>query len=107
AQADSVEGLAGGSNKKALRQQQAEQRKLLNPLKKEVKKLEQTMQELEQSITQLEQALSEPAIYQAQNREQMEVLTRQRSDVSKQLGEVEEAWLTKSEALETLSSQVL
>ncbi|VAW71313.1 Bis-ABC ATPase YheS [hydrothermal vent metagenome] len=107
AQADSVEGLAGGSNKKALRQQQAEQRKLLNPLKKEVKKLEQTMQELEQSITQLEQALSEPTIYQAQNREQMEVLTRQRSDVSKQLGEVEEAWLTKSEALETLSSQVL
>jgi len=95
-----------GGNKKALRQQQAEQRKQLSPLKKEVKKLEQTMQKLVQDIAQLEQALSQPEIYQTENRQRMETITRQRAEASSQLGETEENWLVKSEELEQLSADI-
>ena len=86
-------------NKKAQRQQLAEQRKLLNPLKKEVKSLEKKMAEIELEIESIEARLAEPEMYQAENREQMELLSRRRGELAAELEEIEESWLIKSEGL--------
>ena len=89
-------------NKKAQRQQLAEQRKLLNPLKKEVKSLEKKMAEIELEIESIEARLAEPEMYQAENREQMELLSRRRGELAAELEEIEESWLIKSEELSGL-----
>jgi len=99
--------LADGSktiNKKAQRQQLAEQRKRLNPLRKEVKSLEQKMDSLEQEIETIEGELAKPEMYQGENRERMEQLSRLRAELASELGGVEESWLEKSEELATLSN---
>ena len=91
-----------GSNKKAQRQQLAEQRKLLNPLKKEVSSLEQIMQQTEAEIKTIEAELSQPEMYQPENRERMEQLSVQRAKLNTQLEQTEENWLIKSEEYERL-----
>jgi len=91
-----------GSNKKAQRQQLAEQRKLLNPLKKEVSSLEQVMQQTEAEIKTIEAELSQPEMYQPENRERMEQLSVQRAKLNTQLEQTEENWLIKSEEYERL-----
>ena len=93
---------AKGSNKKAQRQQLAEQRKLLNPLKKEVSSLEQIMQQTEVEIKTIEAELSQPEMYQPENRERMEQLSVQRAKLNTQLEQTEENWLIKSEEYERL-----
>jgi len=90
-------------NKKAQRQQLAEQRKQLNPLKKEVTTLEKKMAEIEHEMQAIELELARPEMYQADNREQMEVLSKRRGELSTQLELTEENWLMKSEELEALS----
>jgi len=95
-----------GNARKVLRQQQAEKRKLLNPLKNKVERLELTMQELEQEVEQLENELAQPEIYQEENRQKMENLVRQRVQSNAQLKETEEEWLMKSEELDLLKIQL-
>ncbi len=90
-------------NKKAQRQQLAELRKRLNPLTKEVKSLEKTMASLEQEIVNVEVDLAKPEMYQAENRECLEQLSKLRGELSGKLEETEENWLAKSEELERLS----
>lgn len=93
-------------NRKAMRQQQAEQRKLLQPLKKKVNELETRMEQLQQKLEEVEQALAEPGIYQAENRQQMEALSRSRAELSQQLQSVEEDWLVSSEELDELQQAI-
>ncbi|MCW9047729.1 MAG: ATP-binding cassette domain-containing protein [Gammaproteobacteria bacterium] len=93
-----------GLNKKAQRQQLAEQRKRLNPLRKEVVSLEQKMLKLEQEISAIEAELAKPEMYAADKRELMEQLSRDRAQKSASLDEIEESWLMKSEELESLST---
>lgn len=93
-------------NKKALRQQQAEQRKQLNPLKKLTQSLETKMQKLEQQIEVLENQLAEPEIYQPENRQLMEKVSRERSEMSSELKDIEESWLEKMDDLERLTQEI-
>lgn len=93
-------------NKKALRQQQAEQRKRLNPLKKEIQTLEQSMQNIEQRIQNIEADLALPDMYQAANRQRMEELSRERAELGGQLQQIEEDWLHKNEELELLTLEI-
>jgi len=89
-------------NKKIQRQQQAEQRQKLQPLKKQLNQLEKQMQQLQQALQASEEALAQPEIYDTQNLQQMQALSQQRADLSRQLEQVEEDWLLKSEELERL-----
>jgi len=91
-------------NRKAQRQQLAEQRNRLNPLKKEVKALEKKMADLEQELSVIEAELARPEMYQAENRGQMEAMSKRRGELAAQLEGTEENWLLKSEELEALSS---
>ncbi len=93
-------------NKKAQRQQQAEQRQKLQPLKKQLNQLEKQMQQLQQALQASEDALAQPEIYDAQNLQQMQALSQQRADLSRQLEQVEEDWLLKSEELELLAEEI-
>jgi len=93
-------------NKKEIRQQQAEQRKLLQPMKKQVQQLEKRMQELQNQIDEIESTLAEPAMYQAENRTQMENHSKHRAELSVELSDVEENWLLKSEELELLTQEI-
>lgn len=93
-------------NKKEVRQQQAEQRKLLQPMKRQIEKLEKKMQELQQQVDDLDVLLADPDIYQAENRLQMEKLIKQRAEFKGQLSETEENWLLQSEELELLAQEM-
>ena len=93
-------------NKKEIRQQQAEQRKRLQPMKKLVQQLEKRMQELQQQIDEIEAALAEPAMYQAENRVEMENFSKQRAELGVELSDTEENWLIKSEELELLALEI-
>ena len=90
-------------NRKAQRQQLAEQRNRLNPLKKEVKALEKKMADMEQEVSMIEAELASPEMYQADNREQMEVMSKRRGELAALVEEAEENWLLKSEEMEALS----
>lgn len=92
-----------GINKKEQRQQLAEKRKKLNPLKNEIKAIEKKMALMEQEIETIETELARPEMYQSENREQMELISRKRGEISNKLEEMEEIWLIKSEELEVLS----
>jgi len=94
---------AKSSNKKAQRQQLADQRKLLNPLKKEVSALEKKMHQAEAEIKTIEAELAQPEMYQPENRERMEQLSVQRGELNTRLEEAEEKWLIKSEEYEQLA----
>ena len=93
-------------NKKIQRQQQAEQRQKLQPLKKQLNRLESQMQQLQQSLQESEEALAQPDIYEAQNLQRMQELSQQRAELSRQLEQVEEDWLLKSEELEALAEEI-
>lgn len=93
-------------NKKAQRQQQAEQRQKLQPLKKQLNQLEKQMQQLQQALQACEDALAQPEIYEAQNLQQMQRLSQQRADLSRQLEQVEEDWLQTSDELELLAEEI-
>jgi ATP-binding cassette subfamily F protein 3 len=94
--------ITTSQNKKIQRQQQAEQRQKLQPLKKQLNKLESRMQQLQQALQASEEALAQPEIYEAQNLQQMQALSQERAELSRQLEQVEEDWLVKSEELEHL-----
>ena len=100
------EDLDRALNKKELRQQQAEQRKLLQPMKKQLQQLETQMQKLQLQIDEIEIALAEPAMYQAENRLQMESYSKKRAELGVELTDAEENWLLKSEELELLAQDI-
>ena len=90
-------------NKKELRQQQADIRKQLQPLKNEVSRLEKDMQQTQQKVEGIEQELALPEMYEAENRQRLDDLSRERSKLADHLEQVEESWLEKSEELDQLS----
>ena len=105
-QAETVEqGAVGGqsefaTSKKALRQQQAESRRKLQPIKKELKAAEQQMDKLSQRKQSVEQLLSEPGIYDAENKQQLQPLLLEQGQLNQQLDALEEQWLALTERLE-------
>ena len=90
-------------DKKELRQQAAEQRQKLAPLRKEVKILEQRMEKLHTSLTQIESDLSADSIYQEENKKDLTELLRQQGLLKSELDDVEEKWMEKTEAIESAS----
>ena len=94
------------SNKKQQRQLLAEQRKKYQPLKKQITKFESLIEQYEQQQLEMEQALSDPEIYQPENREKMQTITKKRAEISQLLSETEEQWLHANEQLEQLQNEL-
>ena len=64
------------------------------------------MQQLELRVKEIEEALMQPDMYESQNRQKMEELTRERADLSGKLAQTEEQWLLISEELEVLAQEI-
>ena len=87
-------------NKKQLRQDSADKRKLLKPLQNKIKKLEKQMQELSSIKELLEQKLASNDIYSESNKDALKKLLQEQGQVDSSLQQVEMDWLEVSEELE-------
>lgn len=81
---------------------EAEQRKKCQPIQKQIKQLDQQMDKLHQQQTLMEQKLSDPTIYQEENKEKLSTLLNDKGQIDKQIDKMEDEWMHLSEQLETL-----
>lgn len=87
-------------NKKQVRQQSVEKRRLLKPLQNKLKKLEKQLDELSSSKEALENKLADNEIYNEANKEKLISLLDEQVKVNTSLQQVEIDWLELSEELE-------
>ena len=86
--------------RKNKRRDEAERRQRLQPLRRNVEHWEKTVVQLETKKAALEQQLTDPALYEAQRKDQLRALLNDQTRVIQELTAAEEQWLTASEALE-------
>jgi len=91
-------------DKKNRRQQRAAQRALLKPLTNKVRRLEQELEKLNQQLQQLNQQLTDPDIYQPEQKQQLLTLQKKTTELKKTIPEIEEDWLIASAELEELNT---
>ena len=91
-------------DKKRARQDAAAERARLAPLRKQVKSLEAAMDKANQRLAELEDLLSDTALYEPQNKTQLQTLLREQGDTRQALETAEEEWLSAQEALEEAGS---
>src|SRR5690554_2668048 len=91
---------AGGSENKLKRQQAAQKRTALRPLKQAADKLEKQLVKLQQQLAEVENALADEALYQAEQKQALAELLTQQGQLRKQCDDVEMEWLDAMTALE-------
>ncbi len=91
-------------NKKQLRKNSAEKRKLLKPLQNRLKKLENQMEELSSTKGSLEEKLGDNNIYSEGNKDILKKLLEEQGQVDNNLQQVEMDWLEVSEELESANA---
>lgn len=87
--------------RKAKRKDEAERRKALQPQRSALKKLEQRLEKLQAKEASLTAALADSALYAASEKNRLLKLTTEHATIKTELDEVEEAWMTLSEELES------
>ncbi|MDM7322451.1 MAG: ATP-binding cassette domain-containing protein [Gammaproteobacteria bacterium] len=92
--------------RKDRRRMEAEQRKRLQPLRRQVERLEAEMERLTEEKRVLEQSLADPAIYAESSKDVLKRLLADKARVDTGLTKVEEEWLAASEALEEAMREV-
>jgi ATP-binding cassette, subfamily F, member 3 len=88
--------------RKERKRQEAEQRRLLQPLRNRLKKLERQVEELMQEQNRLELELALPDIYEESNKDRLKQLLADKARVDQRLNEAEEEWLLTEEELEQI-----
>ena len=86
--------------RKEQRQQDAQRRKALQPLKNQLNKVEKLLDQLTSEQGSLEQALADPDVYSEENKELLKQSLMQKSKVDKALEEIETQWMELSESYE-------
>ncbi|HEY5717106.1 MAG TPA: ATP-binding cassette domain-containing protein [Motiliproteus sp.] len=102
-----VESEGGGESALARKERKrldAEKRRQLSPLRKEVQDLETKLELLHQQQAELEQQLSDPAIYDDSQKVQLKQLLMRQAELNGEAEVVEERWMERSEALEQLQA---
>ena len=94
-----------GLSKREQRQVDAEKRRQLQPIKKELSQLEHILQQLNQEKQQVEQQLGHPGLYQEEQSEQLQQLSQQQSQIDKKITQTEEQWLEITEKLDQLQNE--
>ena len=85
------------------KQLEAQQRQKTAPLRKKIKKLEDDMEKLTEKLAQIEQQLADNDIYSEENKQQLQQLLIDKSELDKAHESMEIDWLEYSEELENLS----
>lgn len=101
---EKVGDVDDGQNKKQIRQNSAEKRKLLKPLQNKLKNLEKLMETLSSNKESLEDKLADNDIYNEKNKETLKNLLEEKGQVDNKLQQVEMDWLEVSEELEVASN---
>ena len=89
-------------NKKASRQQAAENRKKMAPLKNEIKKLEREMEKIDSKLSVVREALSDASIYEADKKDFLKEQLQQEAKLKAELEALEQSWLIAEENLAEL-----
>lgn len=97
---------AVGLSRKEQRQQDAQRRKQLQPLKNKVKKLERALEDLGEKKEALEKQLADPDIYLDENKEDLKKALFDKSKLDKELDDVESQWMEVTEEFEIASALV-
>ena len=84
----------------------AEKRRQLSPLKKQVSDLETKLERLHQQQLQLEERLLDPAIYEDAQKDQLKRLLAQQAELAQQAQVIEEQWMDRTEELEALQDEL-
>ncbi len=100
------ESSADKTDKRALRQAAAALRQQLAPLKRQSDKLEKDLAAIQERLALLEQRLGDSALYEVARKDELRELLAKQAELKAREGELEEAWLTALEALETLQGQL-
>ncbi len=99
--ASSVVKKDSAADRRQQRQQEAEWRKRLKPLRNKVSQHEKRLEQLQGEQKILETQLADAAIYSAENKSELNALLADQVRVKKQLAEAEEQWMEAAEMLET------
>ncbi len=91
--------------RKDRKRQQAEQRRKLQPLKNELRKLDREIASLQQKQQTLETALAETGLYDSSRKEELKARLADKAAVDRQLDEAETRWLDIGEQIEAAESQ--
>jgi ATP-binding cassette subfamily F protein 3 len=92
--------VSTGLSKKEKRQQDAEKRKRLQPLKKAVDKLEAQMETLEKRRNDIEERLGDTALYSDEKKTELQALLQEKGQLDNEWETLEMEWLEASEAYE-------
>ena len=103
---DSEEQVTPLLSKKEQRQQDAERRKQLQPLRNKLKKSEQLLDELSTKKEALEKQLADPGIYTEEQKESLKKALFDKTKIDKELIKVEAQWMEVSEELETANALI-
>ncbi|MEW8086074.1 MAG: ATP-binding cassette domain-containing protein [Candidatus Thiodiazotropha endolucinida] len=99
-QVDSQSSGHTAAARKDRKRQQAEQRKRLQPLRRQQLKIEQEIEKLHHRQQQLDQVLADPALYDPSLKNDLKHNLKEKSDLDRELSECERRWLAISEQLE-------
>ncbi len=87
-------------SRKDQRKQEALRRQQLKPLNDALKKAEQQLEHYQQKQAELEQRLSDPSLYEAENKQQLKQLLADKQSIDQALSKAEESWMNAAEQLE-------
>ncbi len=91
-------------DKKLQRQQQADQRRKLQPLTKQSKKLEKQLEDKLAEKQTIEEQLTDATLYDNNQKDQLKQLLERQTTLNQQIVELESEWLSITEQLEELTS---
>ncbi|MFK7730413.1 MAG: ATP-binding cassette domain-containing protein [Pseudomonadales bacterium] len=97
-----VDAESKDANRKEQRKASAANRAKLQPLKKSITRVERKMAECQKRLDALEQKLANTAIYEAENKTELDDVLFEQAKESQQHGELEEQWLELQQELEDL-----
>lgn len=93
------------TNQKNDRQTAAKIRQQLKPYSQEVNKLEKEIEKLTNQLNKIDNELADPSLYEGETPKLQELLKKQ-GDTKKELGQKEEQWFEKSDALEQMKTEL-
>ncbi|WP_457808956.1 ATP-binding cassette domain-containing protein [Kushneria sp. EE4] len=103
---EAEESAAPKEDRRATRRAAAELREQLKPLKKQRDAAEKSMEKAQKALEAVEEKLSDPTIYEADQKARLTELLREQGEWKARLESDEQAWMEAEEALEEMQAQL-
>ena len=97
---DAPAAAHSASARKERKREEAEQRRQLQPLRKEIARLEERIETLTAEKAAIEEALADPGLYEEKEKARLKERLQEQGRVGQELEDAEAAWLEASERLE-------